>query len=123
VCLENIEVYNLICDSVGVSPLPNNGTLRLPLTPIGLHDDEDAPVVESPEDPPFDGNGSPRPSATLSASPTAATESPDASMEDSTEGSQNESQSWWDKVKETLDSIKDWASQLFQSKQDNRPPS
>ncbi len=28
---QNIEVYNLICDSVGLDPLPNNGTLRLPL--------------------------------------------------------------------------------------------
>ncbi|KAL2150298.1 hypothetical protein VTH82DRAFT_7974 [Thermothelomyces myriococcoides] len=35
---QNIEVYNMLCDSVGIKPAPNNGTLRLPLKPIGLHD-------------------------------------------------------------------------------------
>ncbi|KAH0290898.1 Phosphodiest-domain-containing protein, partial [Aureobasidium sp. EXF-3399] len=51
---QNIEVYNLVCDSVGVVPKPNNGTLRLPLKPIGLHDfmpPSDMPE-DMPEDPP-----------------------------------------------------------------------
>lgn len=47
--VENIEVYNLLCDSLGLKPKPNNGTLRLPLKPIGTHDIEDEPKV--PEDP------------------------------------------------------------------------
>ncbi|KAF1360682.1 Phosphodiest-domain-containing protein [Lizonia empirigonia] len=48
---QNIELYNIICDSIGLSPAPNNGTLRLPLKPIGLHnDDEDLPD-ETPTDP------------------------------------------------------------------------
>jgi hypothetical protein len=29
---QNIEVYNLVCDSLGIPPAGNNGTLRLPLT-------------------------------------------------------------------------------------------
>jgi predicted AlkP superfamily pyrophosphatase or phosphodiesterase len=29
---QNIEVYNLVCDSLGIPPVPNNGTLRLPFT-------------------------------------------------------------------------------------------
>lgn len=37
---ENIEVYNIICDSLGLIPKPNNGTLRLPLQPIGFHSPE-----------------------------------------------------------------------------------
>lgn len=37
---ENTEVYNIVCDSLGIEPKPNNGTLRLPLKPIGLHSDE-----------------------------------------------------------------------------------
>ena len=45
---ENIEVYNILCDSVGMELMPNNGTLRLPLRPIGVHPDvgteQDAPV-------------------------------------------------------------------------------
>ncbi|KAH6887999.1 alkaline-phosphatase-like protein [Thelonectria olida] len=46
---QNIEVYNMLCDSVGIEPAANNGTLRLPLKPVGLHESEDTP--EEPEDP------------------------------------------------------------------------
>ncbi|KLU83362.1 ectonucleotide pyrophosphatase/phosphodiesterase 1 [Magnaporthiopsis poae ATCC 64411] len=46
---QNIEVYNIICDSVGLTPVPNNGTLRLPLKPVGLHGPQ-API-EEPADP------------------------------------------------------------------------
>ncbi|KAG9623302.1 Phosphodiest-domain-containing protein, partial [Aureobasidium melanogenum] len=49
---QNIEVYNLVCDSVGILPKPNNGTLRLPLKPVGLHDS--MPPQEIPEDLPED---------------------------------------------------------------------
>jgi hypothetical protein len=42
-------VYNIICDSVGIPAQPNNGTLRLPLKPIGEHKDVDTPPT--PEDP------------------------------------------------------------------------
>lgn len=34
----NVEVYNIVCDSLGIEPRPNNGTLRLPLRTQGLHD-------------------------------------------------------------------------------------
>ena len=55
---QNIEVYNIICDSLGVKPHPNNGTLRLPLQTIGLHSDHDAPVLDTPLDPePADAGG------------------------------------------------------------------
>ena len=37
---QNTEVYNIVCDSLGIEPKPNNGTLRLPLKPVGLHSDE-----------------------------------------------------------------------------------
>ena len=30
-------MYNILCDSVGITPLPNNGTLHLPLAPVGVH--------------------------------------------------------------------------------------
>jgi predicted AlkP superfamily pyrophosphatase or phosphodiesterase len=48
---ENIELYNIICDSLNLAPAPNNGTLRLPLTPSGHHNDSSAPG-ETPDDPP-----------------------------------------------------------------------
>ncbi|KAI4129765.1 MAG: hypothetical protein LQ338_002075 [Usnochroma carphineum] len=47
---QNTEVYNIICDSLSVDPRPNNGTLRLPLRPAGLHSDPTAPELEAPED-------------------------------------------------------------------------
>jgi hypothetical protein len=43
---QNIEVYNLVCDSVGIVPKPNNGTLRLPLKPIGLHNSMPQEIIE-----------------------------------------------------------------------------
>lgn len=46
---ENTEVYNIICDSLGIEPKANNGTLRLPLKPIGFHLEDES---EEPEDPP-----------------------------------------------------------------------
>ncbi|KZF23688.1 Phosphodiest-domain-containing protein [Xylona heveae TC161] len=49
---QNTEVYNIICDSLGLTPQPNNGTLRLPLKPVGLHSDDDATGLDSPDDPP-----------------------------------------------------------------------
>jgi predicted AlkP superfamily pyrophosphatase or phosphodiesterase len=47
--VENIEVYNIVCDSLNLIPQPNNGTLRLPLKPVGTHSPETTP--EEPMDP------------------------------------------------------------------------
>lgn len=47
---ENIEVYNIICDSLGITPKPNNGTLRLPLKTNGFHTPDSS--IEEPSDPP-----------------------------------------------------------------------
>lgn len=47
---ENIEVYNIICDSIGIEPKANNGTLRLPLKPVGLHSDDPSSVEDRPTD-------------------------------------------------------------------------
>lgn len=46
---QNTEVYNIVCDSLGIEPKANNGTLRLPLTTQGVHDFDSAPEV--PDDP------------------------------------------------------------------------
>jgi len=42
-------VYNIICDSLCLTPNHNNGTLRLPLKPVGLHSPETA--ASEPLDP------------------------------------------------------------------------
>lgn len=46
---QNINVYNILCDSVGLTPVPNNGTMRLPLKVVGLHDPDIN--VDDPADP------------------------------------------------------------------------
>ncbi|OCT48102.1 putative pyrophosphatase/phosphodiesterase [Cladophialophora carrionii] len=48
---QNIEVYNIMCDSLGIVPHPNNGTLRLPLKTQGLHSEDDNPGSEIVADP------------------------------------------------------------------------
>lgn len=49
-CIENTEVYNIICDSLAIEPKANNGTLRLPLKPIGLHSAQDDEAFEEPDE-------------------------------------------------------------------------
>jgi predicted AlkP superfamily pyrophosphatase or phosphodiesterase len=34
---QNTEVYGIVCDSLGLSAAANNGSLRLPFKPVGLH--------------------------------------------------------------------------------------
>ncbi|KUL89688.1 hypothetical protein ZTR_00478 [Talaromyces verruculosus] len=136
---ENVNVYNLICDSVGIKPLPNNGTLHLPFTTIGLHSDVDAPSLDTPADPPQTASimiPSPSQPAT-STSPTSAVTPPSQETpaeppadpdekEDSDADDDDETsslQSFYDGVKDTLSSIKDWFGQLFSAKEDNHPPS
>lgn len=46
---QNIEVYNIVSDSLKLTPNPNNGTLSLPLQTVGFHTPETAPA--EPEDP------------------------------------------------------------------------
>lgn len=46
---QNLDVYNIVCDSLGLKPKANNGTLRLPFEPIGVHEFADQGHV--PEDP------------------------------------------------------------------------
>ncbi|TKA68102.1 hypothetical protein B0A55_08577 [Friedmanniomyces simplex] len=48
---QNTEVYNIVCDSFGLEPVANNGTLRLPLKPNGVHDfDEPSEIPEDLQD-------------------------------------------------------------------------
>ncbi|KAJ5059590.1 ectonucleotide pyrophosphatase/phosphodiesterase family member 1 [Bipolaris maydis] len=71
---QNIEVYNIICDSIKLQPAPNNGTLRLPLKPIGLHNDNDSTNTsenETPEDPVSSYTLTPSSSSSSSSSPSS----------------------------------------------------
>ena len=48
----------MLCDSVGITPVANNGTLHLPLQPLGIHGPDD--FEETVYDPtPLDGAEAP----------------------------------------------------------------
>lgn len=111
--LENIEVYNIVCDSLGIEPKPNNGTLRLPLNPIGVHSDRlDAPD-DVPEDLPSDGD--------MQNTATALNDSqiidhpiPTAkpNIETSSDTVQS-SGSYWDFLKAKFEEAKAWADDVI----------
>ncbi|ODM21398.1 hypothetical protein SI65_02241 [Aspergillus cristatus] len=120
---QNVNVYNILCDSLGIEPLPNNGTLRLPLQPIGLHSDEDVPVLEHPLDPPI---ASTSPSAFTSAIPQAtpsATDAPvnaPANTTDTEDDVEDEDQpAWWKAFWGKMHYFKDWAEDMVGAVKDN----
>lgn len=74
IAIENIEVYNIICDSLGIDPKPNNGTLRLPLQTVGFHSPETS--IKEPEDPPLPPSLPHSPPSQSSSSAQSLPESP-----------------------------------------------
>ncbi|KAJ5528370.1 pyrophosphatase/phosphodiesterase [Penicillium frequentans] len=113
---QNIEVYNIVCDSLGIDPLPNNGTLRLPLHPVGLHSDENTPPVERPADPPAPASPtvvSPEPTSPASDAPTEPSASDPKSHD--------EKGSWWGSLMDKLVEWKEWAGELITAEKDNHP--
>lgn len=137
--IENINVYNILCDSVSMKAMPNNGTLRLPLEVMGLHDPET--VFEEPADPVSAAEGvsavedvstgatstlpvatgaeSTEPSSTVSVEPTAK----DKPVVETPEGAKDEDKPespdspWWenayDWVKDKFDGLADKISGAF----------
>lgn len=120
---ENIELYNIICDSVGLTPAPNNGTLRLPLKPVGLHSDLESAPNETPSDPveintvaslssqatmsaTIDPLISSSKGSTSSLSPSATVTAPPAPS------SVAESNHWWDWFAGKAEDLKEWVDDL-----------
>ncbi|RMZ79988.1 hypothetical protein DV738_g2974, partial [Chaetothyriales sp. CBS 135597] len=93
---QNVEVYNIVCDSIGLKSLPNNGTLRLPLKPDGLH--PEGAKVETPYD--AGQHESTQPSQNV-----------DADISDEND----EKPAWWSFLHEQLQKAKDWAKHLVES--------
>jgi len=92
------------------------------LKPVGLHSDEDAPVLDSPHDPPVSSMVSSKtktvavPSPTSSAVEFTATPTRDAEDEDSQPTTWT---TWWGKLIDKLEAFKEWASELIDSKKNN----
>ncbi|KAJ5781264.1 Type I phosphodiesterase/nucleotide pyrophosphatase/phosphate transferase [Penicillium paradoxum] len=132
---QNTEVYNIVCDSLGVNPLPSNGTLRLPLKPVGLHSDKNTPVLDTPPDPPTQTSATagplqqvPKPttSATKAAPPpvpestTSATE-PAPTTDDQSDDEKGPT--WWGTLYHKFEDFKHWAGGVADAVQGKQPES
>lgn len=121
--LENIEVYNMLCGSLGITPAPNNGTLHLPLKPLGIHAPGD---FEEPVDDPALSDaetatkgasqsiGVDPVSVILSTTTAAGDESPtSASSSEPTEAKETEDDdsSALEEVKSTMKGFWDWVKE------------
>ena len=137
--IENTEVYNIICDSLAIEPKANNGTLRLPLKPIGFHSEYEDEELEKPEE----NKASPEtvssvldkvqtlaslPVSAFAASASAvtatsvieATEQPNSSALPGANQNQNQTKAsdknsssttnFWDYLSEKVEAIKAWAN-------------
>ncbi|OAL65795.1 type I phosphodiesterase/nucleotide pyrophosphatase [Trichophyton rubrum] len=113
---QNIEVYNIICDSLRVQPRPNNGTLRLPLKPVGLHSDGKSPPIENldDQDPPKSTSSktpiSTRPPVPHPTAITGNAGIPPPPPPKATQQSQGRPSSIIDRI---IDKVKGWASDLL----------
>lgn len=111
-------MYNIVCDSLGIEPISNNGTLRLPLVPIGLHSDlsptDDDSPIDLPSDPTPTVPATPNITA-LATSALSTTTPTDQSENDSKENNAEVSESFWDYLKAKLEAAKSWAVGVFSS--------
>jgi hypothetical protein len=111
--VENTEVYNIICDSLGIEPIPNNGTLRLPLEPIGFHLDEEDEEDDVQEDDAQAQSHPPQP-LLVNATTTAFNKTTTNATIKSTENNQHAVDSvFWDYITEKLEAVKAWAESTF----------
>lgn len=135
---QNTEVYNIVCDSLGLEPKPNNGTIRLPFKTIGLHDLEAHPEI--PDDPPDVDTGahllppelpgvenlSPPPIQTSGPSGDSnadesfnPTPSNDRPVVEDGESQEEQDQSWVKWINAKLEDVKVWATGLFGGTKDH----
>lgn len=134
---------------MGVKPVPNNGTLHLPLYPAGLHSDADAPALDVPNDPPVSSSNvsssTSRGISTTSTTPawtrpapvhtTASTittgpgvsqsigNGPENNGNGKDDDDHGDEKSWLDYLKDKIDALKAWAKALLKDKESNTDPS
>ena len=126
---ENIEVYNIVCDSLSIPTKANNGTLHLPLRPVGLHSDQGITAVRPPEDPPL---SSIQPSVSPSKKPSLGMDQPDiepirpVAGDESTNPNStriNGIQAFWDSVISKVGGLKDWFNGVLSSEKEGKSSS
>lgn len=129
---QNIELYNIVCDTLGINPAPNNGTLRLPLKPVGKHEDKNGPKLETPEDMPShdDGVDPPLAPSVLPSSPllspdvteieeALSTITPEPGLQESEAPTQPDEpkkgklHKWWEWIASTFEEAKDRLKGMF----------
>lgn len=79
--------------------------MRLPLQPMGLHSDEDAPAAETPQD--AAGETSTPPTSVAPEAP--AEEQPETQAESEDE----QGTSWWGTLWSKFEGLKEWAGGVF----------
>ncbi|KAI9781698.1 MAG: hypothetical protein M1816_002222 [Peltula sp. TS41687] len=111
---QNTEVYNIICDSLHLNPKPNNGTLRLPLKPVGLHSDNNTGAPETPYDPAASNSPEPSSIPSLGKNPIGV-DQPDAEPlrpvieEAKTQGGvRGKIEEIWNSILSKIDDFRDW---------------
>ena len=122
---QNIEVYNIMCDSLGIAPHPNNGTLRLPLQTDGLHSEDDKPGSETLIDPVDEEKHDDKEITQEEDSDSPNEPLPDPEEQDSEPAPEEDKDdkskgSWWDFVHEQLENAKEWAKEFVESIKGNK---
>lgn len=132
---QNTEVYNIICDSLGLEPKQNNGTIRLPFKTIGLHDDQQPEIPDDPPDvdfgalllpPDLPGSDSLPPPSVQTSNPNTSegdsfnpTPSDDRPVVYDGKSQEEQDQSWVHWINSKLDNVKVWAAGLFGGTKDD----
>lgn len=109
---QNIEVYNVVCDSLGIEPKPNNGTLRLPLKPIGVHSDLSA-IDDIPEDLPSDDDMKHSHSTSNDTQGVDHTTLTDKADTETNSATDEDSGSYWSFLKGKFEEAKAWADDVI----------
>ncbi|KAK5081258.1 hypothetical protein LTR05_008052 [Lithohypha guttulata] len=121
---QNVEVYNILCDSLGVTPHGNNGTLRLPLQTEGLHSDF-IDTSNVPNDNPADIKHADAEieagtDATSLTDPTATVDNDLPADEEDNVAEEDAKKNWWKYLHDQIEKAKDWAKQVMDSIKDNK---
>lgn len=103
-----MNVYNILCDSLDIDPLPNNGTLRLPLLPVGLHSHV-SPVLEPPEDA----------NTSRTADPTAPVATSQPYQPSQPDSEDEKGPTWWATLWGKVNDFKHWAGEMVEAVKEN----